>query len=476
MEMAKGRQYSSNVPPEVQTFISDQYGDASYDGYVILMYREKNGTYQPMKVLRISDLPGFVEKEMHISNALDYTISANAFKSPLTRCEDNLFALINIVIDIDCHSIDESSGVEDKCQDLERILIADIFLNDIIPMPNCCIFTGRGMQFWWSLQPTYVKPGNDSRILPMYTNLIRKWSGILRYELSQMDEFRSFSVDEGASVNKAGVFRFPGTRNQTAGKQTVIHRYGGYHYELYELIDKNYVIPGETGTNQRSLLESPKVINVRSPIPAIAFAPWEIKLLFLLKEHYAAYQRISALIALRTIRNAPLGGENRDIFCFIFYNTLRFGGLCDADALSYTLQFNQGFKAPLNDRELTGCLSSSRKTPYKFKNATIISKLDITPEEQSKIKLSAEKNNIPSNTIRNQTRKEAKVMQIACAIALYKSGEKKKIKEKLNMSTPTINKYIEQYESGRLEGVIQSAIEVYDHSIRDADGKILEHI
>lgn len=165
-------------------FVCNHYRDASYNGYVYVATRQRRGKTPldklPFKVISavpIADLIRWLS-QMHVSNDGDYYITANTFTSPIHRDYDHLFSINNIVIDIDCHREDMDWG---RPLALSGALMAEVFLDDVIPEPNTIVFTGHGLQLWWAISPMHIK--EKSRAINMYNWLKHTWCNILKIML-----------------------------------------------------------------------------------------------------------------------------------------------------------------------------------------------------------------------------------------------------------------------------------------------------
>jgi DNA-binding CsgD family transcriptional regulator len=147
-------------------------------------------------------------------------------------------------------------------------------------------------------------------------------------------------------------------------------------------------------------------------------------------------KRLDAIEKLRSIRNAPLGEERRNDFCFVYYVTAN-GIYDDAEAYRHTQDFNAGFKNPLSDKELKSSLCSARRKDYKYSVKGIMEKLDITPEEASEIGLHAPKPRLSASNKKENRNKEI--------IRLFNQGfQQKEIAEKFGIACSTVSTVIKR--------------------------------
>ena len=85
---------------------------------------------------------------------MDYYITANSV-SGVRRVTEDVFGLHNIVVDIDCH--------EEGARSMELLAAfiwrcgRDLWNIDECPEPNSIVFSGRGVQLWWAIEPASAK-------------------------------------------------------------------------------------------------------------------------------------------------------------------------------------------------------------------------------------------------------------------------------------------------------------------------------
>lgn len=91
--------------------------------------------------------------------------------------------------------------------------------------------------------------------------------------------------------------------------------------------------------------------------------------------------KLEALLALRQQQGNEAGEEQRDLFLFCLYNSVARGGSHE-EAMKRVEEFNERFLDPMDPEEIASYLRTSEQKRYQLKNATIIEKLGITPEEQ----------------------------------------------------------------------------------------------
>lgn len=303
---------------------------------------------------------------MTISPKLDYYITANSV-SGVKRSADQLFALHNIVMDVDAHQIEAHEA--DALEDLWWRMRRDLFLPDELPEPSAVINTGRGLQLWWCIVPVSAK------CLCYYDEITGAFAQRIKCFLEEYSHLSCFHVDRGASQNPIGYFRLPGTFNTKSQTSTQLIFCQKRQYTTHELLPLVKSWPKEPPPSPRRLED--------------AFAgQYAQEDIFLLKDiRTTGFFRVRQMIQLRMLRNNDVGAETRNNLCLIVYNAM-VHALGHEEAWDKLLAFNRGFKQPMTERELHQTIDTSRKkNGYRFRNKTIIGFLEITPEEQKAIGL-----------------------------------------------------------------------------------------
>lgn len=404
--------------------------NSAYQGRVFLGHHKSWGTgIYNMSRRNLDELPQFVQ-EMHVSNRLDYYITPSQF-SGVQRNSEGLFALQNIVIDIDCHGAEVETSVPELVEEFIGICARDLWLPGewgncgCLPMPNSVVKTGRGVQLWWAFDAVSIK----------LEWMVRR---VQQYYVAQIQELlddnpgrlAGLSIDRGASSNLAGWFRLPLTWNTQAqrwGELEILHDQRYTLQTLYDGVPEDFAVGPVRGLNMTSYV--PLATEDKDVISG-GTSSWAL--------------RIQKLIRLRAMRNAPIGAEKRDLFCLIVYSDL----LADYDqpeAWSRLLAFNAGFRQPLSLRELEQKMKAAEHRRYKFSNKKIIEKLEITPAEQRAIGLHMQSSGKKkSNYTRDLIRATLKEDRDNKILALFAAGKSKAaIARELGIARNTVLKVID---------------------------------
>ena len=315
---------------------------------------------------------------------MDYCISANAFRG-YHRQKESLFTLQNITLDIDVHDM----GLTTLQRQGKIYAVTERLLNAVsreeIPAPNTVVWSGRGVQVWWTLVPASYK------LLGLYESIR---DGLIK-KVDALIEDIGCVVDPVATKNAAGVFRLPGTYN------TVAERWGSfriYHNKQLDLI---------------------RLANVKSKI-TVKKNPWPYVSSGGNPNYSSANERETALLNLIGFRQengtARPGSENRDIVLFNVY-CIWSKILSHEDIMQRLYRINEMFIVPMRKKEIDAYMSSARKVQYTITNRKLIEKLKITPEEQAEIGLF-----VATRDISRKQRREEKEQRNRRIVELHEQG------------------------------------------------------
>ena len=279
------------------------------------------------------------------------------------------------------------------------------------------------------------------------------------------EQFEDISLDRSASIKLAGLFRLPFTVNTKTGRMGTAQILRKERYVLREMIES--YVPAEYNPNKPTgrIRRAWAVTNEIEQVPEQEYVPLASRDAEVLRGGSTAMAaRVQQLIRLRALRNAPMGQEMRDRFCFTVYCAL----LADnnqADAWNKLLAFNEGFKEPLSLSALKQQMSSATERKYRLTNTWVIGELKITEDEQEAINLhptsaQSERHKAP-NYARDLIRKTVKEDRNNKILAMYADGlSKAQIAREMEISWKTVSKVIND-EQARMEALraAQDAVE-----------------
>ncbi|MBY7009176.1 helix-turn-helix domain-containing protein [Clostridium botulinum] len=315
---------------------------------------------------KVGDLTYNIGKAISL-NANIY-MTPNSFFMPRRKVE-NIRKLNALYIDIDYYNIENL-----KTYDHEKVLaiLENDYFGEDIPEPSFAIFTGRGLAVYWLIEPVPIK------VLPL-------WNAIQKHFL---DKLKSMGADS-RSIDSARIMRLAGSINHKTGKRAKLYVYDeNLVYKLRE-IQEDYLpklTPYVKNIAYKGKGRKSKIVNFYT----------------LYSLHYARLNDILKLQEIRKgyCRNSEgilIENGQREFMCFLY----RYWNCCYSNdtkqALQNTLEFNQGFKNPLErnevenitiqaERAYTEWLLDSpsgvyKRGGYNYKNETLIEKLNITDAE-----------------------------------------------------------------------------------------------
>lgn len=380
---------------------------------------------------------------------VDYYISVNAV-SGVQRHSSDLFALHNIVIDIDCHS-SMSLTSRDVLLDLLLDRFEHSIFNFALAVPTSIVKTGRGIQLWWSIR------GISAKFKPFYDEVLDYYIASLSEVLvdGALEDFSMFQVDVGASKNVVGYFRLPGTMN-TKTNTLVTYTACAGTYELMELF------------TQMKYCQAEKPLKLQE----VDLAQSKVCSMFSRDYVDLAHQRVDMYYKLRDMRDATVGVEERNNFCFMVYNAF---APCYGHDVSFgkMQQFNAGFQEPLSNRELNVVISSAKdKGGYQYTTRKIVEFLHISTEEEQQLGLADTDlgylNKRKQKQVRNLTKKDQRNEAV---LNLYDSGKTaQSIAKECNLSINTVKKILVEHGRSHKTSRKEQILALQE------DGKSLEEI
>lgn len=427
--------------------------DSSYRGRVFVgrRYRSTNGIYDLTR-RNIDELEEYIS-QMHVSRNMDYYIMANSVSGVRRRNRD-VFALHNIVIDIDCHGEDAVASPLELAQSFVWLCSRDLWTTGLMPEPNSIVYTGRGVQFWWAIDPISVK-------------LAWIYFRILNWLMDQLEELleenasrlQGLEIDRGASRKLCGWFRLPLTYNTKA------KRWGTLQIRCTERYNHQYFLDCVIPKNYR-----PKIEKQSETLPAASRTILQYEPI---GEHDAAVikggttamaLRVLQMEQLRKHRKNTKQDEMRDRFCFVVYCAL-LADYDETEAWRRLVLFNLGFTDKYDLQDLEQKMSTATKLKYKLTNEWLIAELRITEEEQRMIGLyptGAVREKKSPNFTRDLIRSVAKNDRNRKILEMYANGARKaEIARELEISRTTVISVIKDAEAQQeaLEAALEAELE-----------------
>ena len=278
----------------------------------------------------------------------DSYISMNTFYTP-KRLVTNLKEIRTAFVDIDCQNIGWSA-------EMTALKLKRQYFGKTIPTPNMMIYSGRGLNLVWFLEP-------------MSGLAVERW-GKLQDAIYKTVE--SLGADSKAK-DAARVFRLAGTKNSKSNNQV-------YCEVLQEeKISFDSFVTDYFPNTLRSVSKPVK------PYEKKKGTKGKVKRFF--NEYTLTKARMSDIQTLTQLRKGNMEGS-REYALFLY----RYWALVERDSKEYAadkmLEINALFSKPLRKREALADTKSAERyydsdIPFRITHEKIIEWLGITPDEQT---------------------------------------------------------------------------------------------
>ena len=312
----------------------------------------------------------------------EYYISPDAYKIPKSYNKKDKFRFYNSVFEIKFKKIDphlfrnifkdidyKKDGLNIVRKYISEILESEIltaFANDIIKIyPNCIVRTGSSLQIWFAYNPCAITGLSKKyvKIIEEYiSNVLR--SVIKKFKYSHNCEFNGSSL----SSKRQALARFPGSYDSKSNS------YGSFYICNTKRTDI-IKVGGKAANFLRSNDE--KVKFIRELVTGQKGEAYQHKMMKL---------RLEKLEGLAKLRGYDFGELTKD-FLYIYCTTCITAGFERCEALQKTMSMNIKLYNSVNRRTLKEDLWFALEKGYAHKNSTLISKLQISGQEQYMLKL-----------------------------------------------------------------------------------------
>lgn len=385
-------------------------------------------------------------------------LSVSTFKNGSRRSEFNVKEVKRMYVDMDAH---ENPINYDEAKLLSDYMIENWFDGEDLPEPNYIIFSGRGLQFLFTMTGC-----NNVDEWKRYQNALLNACQKLLEELKHhsLSEASIVADEHNVSIDMlkdaARVMRVPDTKNQKVNVDTeLLYENEANEYTLNELnttftafSDDNLPTIEEKKTQKKTKSKEKKKKAKSEPserdvdMSRIDMADKQcVDPNFLKIIENTIKPRLFDLETLIRLRNeAGINGGYRNNLIAIYIPTLVSCGYKNEDVIKEAHRINSLFNKPLKRAEvndwLNSCLTkkevvdvggkkSVMRVYYRFYTNTIIEKLQITPEEQESMKvLCDEKLKKKRNREKNKERQNANRREVYAK----KTADKRKEKEERN--------------------------------------------
>ena len=323
----------------LDSFFNCHFNVSSYNGFVQVWSRSNaTGRFMPCAFKPCSDDENRVNSSILTPwSGYDYYITPNQFTGIKDRTNKHLFAIQNVVIDIDNHSGSiDASQFDSFYSDLYNYFIA----NGSMPNPQTIVYSGRGMQIWFAFDAVasslywLVDKLTDS-LLKQFDDFLSEYS--IKYE--------GLEVDFKASKAHSGLKRFPGTVNQKTGRIGTFERIHDERYNLTNLIKDYYPQTLDTKVRKSN------------------------------SKHNTYKKDLSVLKSrIECLENYVEKGfcvkGKREMFFYVYCCNVM--NVYDSiEARSRVESLNKKLANPFTIKELNTVVMDSKAKPYKFRSSTI---------------------------------------------------------------------------------------------------------
>ena len=344
-----------DIPKNFEAFKNIHFPvDEEYNGNFFVVMKNKNRLKMVRTISTIKE--GSSLPEINAFSSRNYYVTANVFRGGVRR-KSQLFALTNIVVDIDNHKIPRRDWLQEFIDGVANTLLTVWLPATGIPLPNSIIYTGRGLQLWWTIEHLPVKA-----FLWMYTYVAKYFCNSIGEKMAADPNVDpGFQVDVAASTNPAGLFRWPFSRNTKARRDV---RYEPIHARALDL-------PAYYAALRDA--EAPLPPNPKGKY----FLPAEEA------TYVSAEEREHALYSLVKLRG---GDVERDLFLFCL--ACIWARILPTDEIMNKVKaMNATFRKPLPEHEWMAYMRSFKRKKYVITNVRIIELLSITDDEMQAIGL-----------------------------------------------------------------------------------------
>lgn len=376
----------------------------------------------------------------------DVWISQNTFCKKDSRKVEDLYQFCGVYSDIDCNKL--GLAPEQVLMDLEQN-----HFRRTIPEPNLVIFSGRGLQLIWFIEPE-----------SLYSFPV--WQSVQDYIFSVLEEYGADPIAKDA----ARILRVAGTYNQKNHVQVRVYQQSDYVHNLTEIITE-YILP--------TLPETP----VKSPTKPRRKPSVAAKIKHLLNPYTLAFNRMLDMQTLIEMRVNFIPKEDqkwgRETLLFLYRYYACIYCTNPKEALRKTLELNSKFVKPLPIREAVRATRSAEKmylhkddpeaikkailrkfktAGYNYKNTTLIKLLDITKEEQKHLRTiidaeEKERRRVEKRRAAGMVDRETYLNQCADAVSVNVAKAKElkaqgfthqQIADILNVSKMSVTRYLKK--------------------------------
>lgn len=386
-------------------------------------------------------------------------LSVSTFKRNSRRCESNVKEVKRLYVDMDAH---DNPINEDEAKLLSDYMMLNWFDGEDLPEPNYVIFSGRGLQFLFTIDGCDNVPEWKQYQTALLKSCQKLLEDLKHHSLSEVSVValeHDVSIDD--LKDAARVMRVPDTTNLKVNVDAKLLYSNEQHEYTLDELSTNYTsfskdnLPTieEKKKTQKKTKSKDKKKKVKSEPSErdVDLSGIDMNEKQGIDPHFfeiiekTIKPRLSDLETLIRLRNeAGIDAGYRNNLIAIAIPTLVSCGCKNDEVIKEAHRINSLFNKPLKQAEVNDWLNSCLKKKeivnadgvkgvsrvyYRFYTNTIIDKLQITPEEQEAMKvLCDEKLKRKRNREKNKERQNANRREVYAK----KTADKRKEKEGRN--------------------------------------------
>ena len=346
------------------------------DGFITLAGKENTKWVQHH--YKYNELYENIEKALNLHANL--YITPNSFWKPQRKIE-YIRHLNSLFIDVDFYKIDKYKNKNHL--EVMEIIKKDIFNKNMLPSPTFALYTGRGLAFYWLIEPCPVT------VLPL-------WNVAQRYFLETLE----LVGGDAKSIDSARVMKLAGSLHLSNNKraklyvfdENLIYKLGDIQENYLPELSPNRESIGDRVHKRKHLTSEEYYKKVNEHKSTKGKTKKQKRVINLYNQLNLHYSRLMDLVKLLEIRDGMCREEKgalspkgqRETMCFLY----RYWYCCycsdEEQALEYTLEFNQSFKKPLTNDEVINITNSAVKAYREWlEDENIKNDLTLTAQEKA---------------------------------------------------------------------------------------------
>lgn len=402
-----------------------------YFSYISFAYRDPTDIEKPFHgyagYIKSDDSDSSFERFHEPIPEVDLYCCPNGFKAWNSRAKSQLISLQTIVVDIDAH--DSTLSIEDLQSHIKDFVPK--ILDNVFFRPNFISYTGRGVHFWYCLEPSHAS------LIGAWEDCAKGLFSCFKCAISSIGE-SVLSLDEGASIKCSGLFRVPysyNTKSHTWATGELLH-YERIHIDtlLGALVALGYLGNDYLGLANNSDIEKaelktdskPKTRKVKHPKkPGFKYSN--------VTQYRGMFIHRKAFVEHLLYTRDTLIGNRHNLFYMLTHAVYNLSDTFE-EAQDYIKSVNSSLFEPLSDSEILAITNYVHNHNWKIGNDKFLEFCVATPEEIKYFNRSNKKYEKKLAAKKKKMDRDAKILE------LWDNGEKNiaLIARTVGCSRPTV--------------------------------------